>query len=192
MALAALWLACVGTTLSVTVPSYQQNVVLEEDPDTGETVPVWQCYTPGDTLRGTLMGILYGQPVAGGGWRAVDSLNCRGLRGQRVVLWAPWPGNFYVLWRGDAGLSCATNQVTVLPGEVTSVAVDAALDPVEGDVLLFDVAGRRVGAYDAAFWGEIRRRRGLIRKARLASGLYFARARTRSGAEVSGRVMVVR
>jgi len=169
--LAVIWLATTGaTTLTVTAPSFQRYVWTSFDPDIGDSVQNVECYVTGDSLRGALMGILMGQPVTGGGNWPVDSLDCRDLKGQVVEFQAPWPGHFYVQWRGDAGISCGTNIAYVPPPDVTSVPVTAR-DPVM--VNIFDVRGRWIGHFQAE-WDVVRRRR-VIRNERLPSGIYFLR-----------------
>lgn len=119
----------------------------------GDSVTFVDCARPDTTkpIRHLRKVYLYGQPITGGGFRLVDSLDVRGREGLLDSIPIPYPGNFYVrstnLVTGDTlGWSCESDVVTVYPDVTTGVEVDttraAPFPPIAPT--WHDVQGRRV------------------------------------------------
>jgi hypothetical protein len=122
------------------------------------------------------MDYLYGQPVTGGGFRRVDSLDARGHEGLRDSFVVTVSGNYYVTARNNVGESCAPPAPITVYVDGVPTSVDPTPLPKPDPIVdwkLFDARGRKVNDFSA-------------------SGVYFAKLRRASGKIETPKIPYIR
>lgn len=150
--------------LAFTVPAANADVV-----DT----TYWNCFG-GPPTQDVATVSVHWWPISGGASYVIASKDVRGKEGQADSIGVEdRPGHYWSTATDTAGnVSCPSNWVTRLPGDMTAVEESAA-DPVV-KTLFFDVHGRR------------------LRGPPKASGIYFWRKYHKSGAVKQGRTVVLK
>jgi hypothetical protein len=174
------------TEITCTAPTMGQRVWSDS---TGVNA---EC-SGGPALVGPITVLLHWQPVTGGGFTVRDSVTVP--PGGAIVFVSPGPGSGYVVARNARGPGCASATITIAPAVLTDVPVEESSDPVL-TCLLFDVRGRRVGAFPGSVWYDRRPFVQLVRygvvQERLASGIYWLKGTTRDRRTVKRVVAVLR
>lgn len=176
-----------SATLTCTAPTSGQRWSRVFDPEIGDSTNSVDC-GGGPALHDSMWVTLWRQPLTGGGYSPSDSAFV--APGDSVRFFSVGPGHYYAIARNGIGQSCVTQApVYVPPPVVTGIPTE----PEAGDVVLvrlFRVSGQQVATLPGTVWDRLWKENGVMERSlllravtqgRLAAGVYFARAVTRSG-----------
>ena len=128
-----------ATTIVYTVPCALMRVWEDWDEQKQDSTINMDC-SPGNSAREEITISLWWRPISPG---ATFQTIAQHTLSPCVEDSFPnqGPGHYYLTSRNSAGASCATSQLTILPGIMTNVELES---PPKFDIIWFDIHGRLV------------------------------------------------